>query len=175
MFCHQAKKEVKDQVPNDRVKDASATARELRWRVRMAAGYESDDESSGVLPKGKEAVNGDTENGIGNKRKRVDSESPSVDEPPRFRNFKPRLWDSVMEKTAENEKRVIKAQKPADGVDWKEHWVEWRDNVEDNGDMADVNSQRHAIVKVRRTAKGVERQRVERVVEEWVWGDEGSS
>ena len=41
----QTKKEAKDQVPGDRIKDAGAMARELRWRVRLAGGYESDDDS----------------------------------------------------------------------------------------------------------------------------------
>ncbi len=66
----QAKKETKEQVPVDRVKDAPAVARELRWRVKQALGYSSDDEGSG------------RRSGAGSKRRRIeDEEEPSV-----FRN-----------------------------------------------------------------------------------------
>jgi len=44
----QGKKEVKDQIPSERVKDAPAMVRELRWRLRSAAGYSSDDELQGT-------------------------------------------------------------------------------------------------------------------------------
>ena len=54
-----AKREAREQVPNDRVKDAPALARELRWRVRLARGESSDDEEvdaddEGVLVDGED-------------------------------------------------------------------------------------------------------------------------
>ncbi|KAJ7156104.1 jumonji superfamily protein [Mycena crocata] len=151
----QAKKEVKEQIPADRVKDAAAVARELRWRVRLAAGNASDDE--GGRSNGYAAL----------KRKRTGED----DERPRFKNYKPRRWDNVIEKSEEGE-RVAKAQKPPaedDGA-WKERWVEWTSSVADT-DAADaqVTSRTDTIVRIRRTGEGLERQRVERVVESWDW------
>lgn len=49
-------------------------------------------------------------------------------------------------------------------------WLDW--NKELLGSAEDgvaVNRKRHVVVKVRRTAKGLERHRVERVIEEWDW------
>ena len=65
-----AKREAKEQVPGDRVKDAPAMARELRWRVRLAGGYESDDDAR--VRKGQKKAAGHKEevNGAGKKRKR---------------------------------------------------------------------------------------------------------
>jgi F-box/leucine-rich repeat protein 10/11 len=164
----QAKKEAKDQIPADRVKDAAALARELRWRVRLAAGYESDDE--GLVRK--EVNVPALVNGVaGNKRKRGQVDGGD-DRMVKFKNFKPRLWETVSEMVAENDKRVVKALKP-DGDGWKEQWVDWKNELLGGAvmDEADVNRRRDVIVKVRRTTTGVERQRVERVVEEWRWSD----
>lgn len=163
-----AKKEAKDQIPADRVKDAAALARELRWRVRLAAGYESDDE--GLVRK--EVKTATLVNGtVSNKRKRgqVDNWDNRM---AKFKNFKPRLWETVSEVVAENDRRVVKASKP-DGDQWTEQWVDWKDEVPEEAvtDEADVNRRRDVIVKVRRTTTGVERQRVERVVEEWKWSE----
>ncbi|KAJ7043348.1 jumonji superfamily protein [Mycena alexandri] len=152
----QAKKEVKEQIPADRVKDAAAVARELRWRVRLAAGNASDDEGGVVKT-----------NGAGVKRKRIADD----DERPRFKNFKPRRWDNVVEKADEGETRVVKANKPAeDDEAWKELWMEWSTGAVE-GDAADaqVKSRTETIVRIRRTGEGLERQRVERVVESWEW------
>ncbi|KAJ7771863.1 jumonji superfamily protein [Mycena metata] len=152
----QAKKEAKEQIPSDRVKDAAAVARELRWRVRLAAGNASDDEGSAVKT-----------NGAGVKRKRIADE----DERPRFKNFKPRRWDNVVEKADEGETRVVKANKPAeDDEAWKELWMEWSTGAVE-GDAADaqVKSRTETIIRIRRTGEGLERQRVERVVESWEW------
>jgi F-box/leucine-rich repeat protein 10/11 len=164
----QAKKETKEQIPADRVKDAAALARELRWRVRIAAGCESDDEGLArkdvnITP----LVNGAADN----KRKRGQMDGGD-DQMAKFKNFKPRIWEAVSEVASENDKRVVKASKP-DRDQWKEHWVDWKDKAaeETGADEADVNRRRDVIVKVRRTATGVERQRVERVVEEWRWSE----
>ncbi|KAJ7684794.1 jumonji superfamily protein [Mycena polygramma] len=152
----QAKKEVKEQIPADRVKDPAAVARELRWRVRLAAGNASDDE--GVTVKA---------NGAGVKRKRTAED----EERPRFKNFKPRRWDSVVETSDEGETRVVKARKPAEDEEaWKERWVEWSTGIaESDAADAQVKSRTETIVRIRRTDEGLERQRVERVVESWEW------
>ncbi|KAJ7070349.1 jumonji superfamily protein [Mycena belliarum] len=152
----QAKKEVKEQIPADRVKDPAAVARELRWRVRLAAGNASDDEGSAVKT-----------NGTGVKRKRALED----DHRPRFKNFRPRQWDNTVENAEVGASRVVKAHRPAeDDGTWKERWVEWTDGVADqDGAEAEVKSRTETLVRVRRTGDGLERQRVERVIESWVW------
>jgi hypothetical protein len=163
----QAKKEAKDQIPADRVKDAAALARELRWRVRLAAGYGSDDE--GLVRQ--EVKLATSVNGAGTKRKRGQADDGD-DRMAKFKNFKPRVWETVSEMAAENDKRVAKVSKP-DGDEWKQLWIDWKEELPERAgtDEADVNRRRDVIVKVRRTATGIERQRVERVVEEWRWSE----
>ncbi|KAG6845029.1 hypothetical protein H0H87_001366 [Tephrocybe sp. NHM501043] len=151
-----AKKEVKEQIPSDRIKDAAATARELRWRLKLACGNTSEDESS---TKGK--ANG--------KRKRTTSLSPAVEQSREtFRNFRPKCWDKVVE-TTEPEMKSIKAVRPDDGDDWTEHWMKKEVEGGDKGEEVEVHMQRYSSVKVRRTGSGIERHRIERVVEEWKW------
>ncbi|KAG6865888.1 hypothetical protein C0991_010969 [Blastosporella zonata] len=148
-----AKKEVKDQIPADRVKDAAATARELRWRLRLAAGNASEDESS------KAKTNG-------SKRKRTTSMSPALEESSEmFRNFRPKGWDKVVETSTEAETKAEKGRRP-EGEDWTELWTTTDGGGEDVGE---VRVQRHSSIKVRRTATGIERHRIERVVEQWKW------
>lgn len=160
----QMKREAKEQVPSERVKDAAAMARELRWRIRLAAGHSSDDEDSGRC-QANIMGNGDT----ANKRKRIDSDNAD-DKEPKFKNFKPRLWESVVEKNVEYETNVLKARKPEEGGDdWKERWIDWKPEETDEGDSANVKRRCDVVIKVRRTTSGIERQRVERVVEEWIW------
>lgn len=154
-----ARREAKEQVPGDRVKDASALARELRWRVRAALGYDSEEEAAvrGRDSAGKEARQ---------KRKR-ESEEPTTGQGA-FRNFRPKVWDAVKEND-EAEVIVTKRSKPV--YERLEQWAgEWE--VRENGtapDEVQVNCSKHIKVQVRRTAGGLERQRVERVVEQWTW------
>lgn len=167
-----AKREAKEQVPGDRVKDAPAVARELRWRVRLARGELSDDEGRGHRKQLKSNGSADSLfNGASAKRKR----SPVADDTGMFRNFKPRLWERVVTEPVERESRMTKARRPAqDGEDWKSRWVEWKEGAdwesEDGAEEVQIERRKDVIVKVRRTEKGIERQRVERVLEEWVWG-----
>lgn len=173
-----ARKEAKEQVPGDRVKDAPAVARELRWRVRLANGYTSDDDmkhrrkpttttvSSVALP-----------NGTTKKRKRG-HEDGGLEEPhDTFMHFKPRTWDVIAAHPVQREEKILKAPKPAlDATDWSKDWVEWTESPElpaGDSEVTDamVEQRRDVIIKVRRTERGVERQRVERLLEEWVWTD----
>jgi hypothetical protein len=170
----QAKREAREQVPSERVKDPAAVARELRWRVRIAAGNASDDEDSNAAKNA--TVNGHAVS----KRKREDVENirANGEEASPFKNFKPRLWDSIVEKAEEGEVKTLKGLKPENEGEWTEHWIDWKDDsglAGEEGEAADVNRRRHVVVKVRKTEKGVERQRVERVVEEWVWKDSTES
>ncbi|KAG7086721.1 hypothetical protein E1B28_002655 [Marasmius oreades] len=163
-----AKKESKEQVPHDRIKDAPAMARELRWRVHHALNGSSEDEGSD---------NGGTApyNGV-RKRKRAHSESSAEPTPPpKFKNFKPKRWDSITDAVSVPQKRTIHAVKPqTDGDEWIKKWSEWKDleaGVDSKGDEpeADVNIHEHVLTKLRKTANGLQRERIQRVVEEWKW------
>lgn len=160
----QAKKEAKEQIPTERVKDAAALARELRWRVRLAAGYESDDD--GDMRAGVEAIDSHY---AGNKRKRSQLDMVN-DRVIIFKNFKPKIWETVSEVAVEHNKRIVKARKP-EGDLRRGQWVDWKDDLmeADDGDNADVIRRRDVVMKVRRTVAGLERQKVERVIEEWAW------
>ncbi|KAF7295182.1 Jumonji superfamily protein [Mycena indigotica] len=150
----QAKKEVREQIPSDRVKDAATVARELRWRVRLAAGNTSDDESNTVKP-----------SGSGVKRKRGEEE-----EHVKFKNFRPRRWDNMVEQTAEEEPKVLHAPKPTEqDSGWKERWIDWANEEGEDGDEVRLKRRTDKIVRVRLTNDGLERQRIERVVESWAW------
>ncbi|KAJ7632317.1 jumonji superfamily protein [Roridomyces roridus] len=156
----QGKKEIKDQIPVDRVKDPAAVARELRWRLKLAAGSDSDEEGGSV------AIT--KTNGSGLKRKRGGEE----EDRPRFRNFKPRQWDNVAEHSEEGESRLVKITQPLEEDEtWKERWTDWSNEVmdEDGGTEAKVTKRTDTMVRVRRIASRLERQRVERVVETWEW------
>ncbi|EPQ58517.1 jumonji protein [Gloeophyllum trabeum ATCC 11539] len=152
----QAKREAKEQVPGDRVKDASALARELRWRVQQARGHLSDDEDSG-----------------GSARKRKHGEMDSADDgTPMFKHFKPRSWDRVLAQPKETLQKVIKGRKPPDEDTWNSDWIDHlSDSAMDTGegDELELRRRRDVVIKFRRTEKGLERHRVERVVEEWEW------
>lgn len=152
-----AKKEAKEQIPVDRVKDASAFARELRWRVKQAMGYHSDDESSSSRSKGTTTL-------AGTKRRRMDDQEDAS----RFRNFRPKSWDSVVTSVAEDSQSVVKASKPTeDDAEWTHAFT--LDDMKNEGEEATVNSRKEIVIKVRRTAQGLERHRIERIVEEWKW------
>jgi hypothetical protein len=163
----QAKKDAKDAVPTDRIKDAAAMARELRWRVKQAAGHGSEDEGSQA-----KALNGNMNE---TKRKRLTSDGIDMT---RFKNYRPRRWESIVGTPAESEKWILKYRKPQDDEDnWHEGWMNWRDELKemDDGEEVEVIRRRDVIVKVRRSTNGLERQRVERVVEEWKWNGNDES
>jgi len=154
-----SRKETRDQIPSERIKDAPALARELLWRARLLLHGSASDE---------EAVNNDFGNFKGGKRKRS-TESPGVDDSSSFKNFKPKKWDSSTEKVLEKELRTVRLSRPEDEK-WKERWSEWR-TLEDEGDaqVAQVTHFRDVLIRVRKTSRGLERQRIERTVEELVW------
>ncbi|KAH8108208.1 jumonji protein [Cristinia sonorae] len=169
----QAKKEAKEQVPGDRIKDAPALARELRWRVRLAEGYGSDEDSASRNLKKRKApaTNGDAGwlPGGPSKRKRVSDEHEEAVASV-YRNFKPKTWDLVREKEGEEEERTaVKRRVDGDDDRWKEVWGAEVVDGDDEGENVRVKSRRDVLVKVRRTGKGLERHRVERIVEEWEW------
>jgi hypothetical protein len=161
-----AKREAREHVPAERVKDPAATARELRWRARIAAGHPSDDEGPQRTITNGHGING-------SKRKRVDSETS--EERSNFRNFKPRVWESVKENASESEDIELNGRRPENEEEWKEYWTSWRDGDDEEGEPAKVNRRQQVVIKVRRTLEGVERHRIERTVEHWAWKEKESS
>ena len=112
-----ARRQAKEEIPGDRVKDAPALARELRWRVRHAAGYASDDEGRGQKRSRGSSANGDSVvNGASHKRKRAAADS-GEDGVELFRNFKPPGWDRVEEQPTETEHVSVRGRRPDSGSD----------------------------------------------------------
>ncbi|KDR81408.1 hypothetical protein GALMADRAFT_59800 [Galerina marginata CBS 339.88] len=145
-----AKKEAKESIPTDRVKDGPAMARELRWRVKHAMGDTSDSEES-AGPRRKAMA--------GNKRRRVDEEETG-----HFRHFKPKAWDGVVATKEEETTEKERGRRPLESDDLSVGW-----EGGDEGEEATVRRIVERVVKVRRTGDGVERQRIERIVEAWSW------
>jgi hypothetical protein len=165
------RRDVRDQVPNDKVKDAPAVARELRWRVRLAQGYTSDGDQSGPLSTREPMIKE-----VGRKRKRDLEFSPIARGDPRFRNFQPKIWEASAEEQEEGV-RHLTLQSPQDIGSLVEDWTDWKEEPMRsqmvNGNKVEVGRRRQVIVKTRRTLHGFERQRVERIVESWSWDGSG--
>ena len=141
----QQKKEAKEQIPTDRVKDGPAMARELRWRVKQAMGYSSEDESGSV----KRTL----------KRRRIDGNEPGP-----FRHFKPKTWDGVDIKREDEEESSMRGVKAGERPDWAEWWTNMN---ESGGKEGKVRRRTETEVRVRKTQKGIERHVIRRSVEEW--------
>lgn len=166
-----AKRDAKEQVPTDKVKDAPALARELRWRVRLTAGTTSDDEEHGRPPK-KMLTNGNANVNGGVKRKRSPIDIQGAETGTirvQFRNFQPKGWDAVEDLPKEEETASVQAVYP-DEVGWEQRWIKWDDEVlGGDGRQAMVERKREITVRVRKIDGGVERQRIERTFEKWGW------
>ncbi|KAG8217341.1 Clavaminate synthase-like protein [Butyriboletus roseoflavus] len=169
-----AKRDAKEQVPIDRIKDASSLARELRWRIRLAAGATSDDEEHGK-PVKKALTNGNANVNGGVKRKRSPIETQGTEtgttlERVQFRNFQPKGWDVVEDLPKEEEIRSVQAVYPEE-VGWQQQWVKWDDGAlgGDAGRKASVERKQEITIKVRKIDGGLERQRIERTFEKWEW------
>ena len=115
----------------------------------------SDTEEGGAVRRARHAVSG------------VKRRRPDEDEHPHFRNFKPKAWDVVLTTKEEEGTRRVRARRPADDEDVKREWTE--EPSGEDGTEAEVRRAVEREIKVRRTVRGVERQRIERTVEEWSW------
>ena len=168
-----AKRDAKEHVPTDRIKDAPALARELRWRVRLAAGTTSDDEEHG-RPLKKALANGNASvNGVKRKRSPIEmqgAETGTALGQVQFRNFQPKGWDVVEELPKEEETATAQAVYPEE-VGWQQRWIKWDDGAlgGDAGRQAFVERKRDITIKARKIGGGLERQRIERVFEKWEW------
>ncbi|KIY51157.1 Clavaminate synthase-like protein [Fistulina hepatica ATCC 64428] len=171
-----AAKEVKEAIPSDRIKDPAGLARELRWRVKFARGESSDDEA-GQGRMASTPLRADT---FSRKRRRTDHDiGPSTGQSVssvQFRNFKPKVWDEIAQQENSTHFTTRPCGKPMPGEDdWIAAWMKWdgdeeRMSVEDDKGtlgLASVQVRRHVATKVRRTAEGLERQRVDRIHEQW--------
>ncbi|GJJ12487.1 hypothetical protein Clacol_006729 [Clathrus columnatus] len=176
------RKEAKDAVPVDKVKDASALARELRWRVRNALGLSSDDENTSKKTKssGISAYN----RGVKRKRESVDigehSEKGEIMQTQSFRNWVPPGWDKETHVPRQTIKEVRQLDRPIFNENEKE-LENWADDWINKGDQANgirteevsVETTTDIIVKIRRiqsdTGDVMERQRVERKLEVFRW------
>ncbi|KAF8320033.1 Clavaminate synthase-like protein [Clavulina sp. PMI_390] len=132
-----ARKDSREQVPGT-IKDPCSLARELRWRVRLAAGHDSDDELESPFSNKDKATpsndltpptNGKKPATNPLKRKRGGThveEPPATSTPPRpdFKGFIPRDWDSNDLRNIESDivETVFISRPPTteDGVDWFE-------------------------------------------------------
>ncbi|KAG8874642.1 JmjC domain-containing histone demethylation protein 1 [Tulasnella sp. 331] len=178
------RREAKDMVPPDRVKDPSALAREFRWRVRMAVDGESGDEGGGrsagkagkgkgISVKRKRGAAGTGANGKedaaavateGVERSRESSAMSTISPPshnntPIFRNYVPRQWDSV----TRGEGKVARTSGATTPPDVGE-----KEDIR----RGDLETRTDTVVKMRRIADGkkVERETVTRVMEVWTLG-----
>lgn len=163
-----ARRESKEQVPAERVKDPSALARELRWRVRLARGYDSDGEDldlkRGTFPG----------EGLGDysAQRRKRKAGDWIQREPRFKNFQPKTWDCVEETLAGDTRRTGQVLRPVDETDsWKKYWLDWNAGGKNSeeGDGVEVSRKTIVSTKIRRTADGLERLHVESNFEQWSW------
>ncbi|KAI0302356.1 hypothetical protein B0F90DRAFT_1714157 [Multifurca ochricompacta] len=167
------RRDFRDQVPIDKVKDAPAIARELRWRVRLAEGYASDGERGNAK---EEFIRKD----IKRKRKRT-TDFPSsylaTSSDPRFRNYRPKVWEALEEEHDEGTHHIV-MESVQDIGSLLKSWTDWKEepagsaSEEGKKVKVEVGRRRQVIVKTRKTDHGFERQRVERVAEMWIWDDE---
>ena len=144
-----AKKESKESVPGEKVKDAPALARELRWRVKHALGHTSDTEDDHTH----------------------DGQCKGIIRTPVavFKNFVPRKWDRVVDEDVGEELTKVRAMRPDSLDEWVTAWTDgWKD---DGVGEAEVLKRRKVMFRVRKTESGIERQRIERTVEDWSWSD----
>lgn len=142
-----AKKESKENVPGEKVKDAPALARELRWRVKHALGYTSDTEGDHTR----------------NEQYGVVRTGPGVV----FKNFVPRKWDRVVDEDVGEEVTKVRAVRPGSLDEWVTTWEDGSQDKE--GGEAKVLKRRKVMFRVRKTEGGIERQRIERTFEDWSW------
>ena len=131
------RKEARDAIPPDKVKDAPALARELRWRVRNARGVSSGDEGAGSK-RGK-SMSAPKENGMKRKRDSADLGEPVEAENGRqmFRNWRRKGWEKEVFLPKKSERRVERRKRPeaetSTGVPELGKWV--RESVEADDEM----------------------------------------
>lgn len=144
-----AKKESRESIPGEKVKDAPALARELRWRVKHALGYMSDTEDD---HNHEDQCKGAVRTPVGV-----------------FKNFVPKRWERVVDEDAGEVLTKVRAMRPDSLDEWATTWTDgWKD---DEAGEAEVLKRRKVMFRVRKTESGIERQRIERTIENWRWSN----
>jgi len=149
-----AKKEARESVPADRVKDPSLLARELRWRVRNAAGVDSDAELGGddddtIVPVKRDS----TATRDAAKRRRRDETSG-----PLFKNWQRPEWSDVKDMPPQETHDTFKVDEGEGDTGW----------ISQSGIRGDVmrSSKTNGITKFRKLEHGaIERYSVIRTME----------
>lgn len=162
-----AKKEAREQVPADKVKDACAVARELRWRVRLARGVDSDGEEHEASPASSAGP------GPGRPKRKRAAADEGVHGSVRFKNFQPKTWEAISQSSKIAEETRFRTR-PEGELAQNSEWLnaEDEDVKMEDGDEKErvVVSTREVItVKARKTTIGLERHRVHSVLETWRW------
>jgi hypothetical protein len=150
-----AKKEARENVPADRVKDPSLLARELRWRVRNAAGVDSDTELGGedddtIVPIKRDS----TAARDAAKRRRRDETSG-----PLFKNWQRPEWSNVENTPLREKHDTLKVEEGAEGE------MSWIAQAGVKGDVM-RSSKINGVTKFRKLEHGaIERYSVVRTME----------
>jgi len=150
-----AKKEARENVPADRVKDASLLARELRWRVRSAAGVDSDVELGGddddtIVPIKRDPA---AARDATRKRRRDDASGPL------FKNWQRPEWSNVENAPVRETHDTIKVEENAQGE------ADWISRAGVKGDVM-RSSKSNGVTKFRKLDHGaIERYSVVRTME----------
>jgi len=172
------RRDSKESVPADRIKDAPAVARELRWRVRQALDLGSDDDA-GSSRRGSQQATSTKGNGTKRKRETSESGTPVLESyaARNFRNFRPKAWDEEVRAPVEGEKRVVKVVKSEDVPMGELVKLEASESDAESmlalagGTEGEYETKSETIVRARRLAVDgrvvIERQRITRCLETW--------
>ncbi|KAG8959428.1 JmjC domain-containing histone demethylation protein 1 [Tulasnella sp. 419] len=168
------RREAKEHVPGDKVKDAPALAREFRWRVRLLLDGESGDE----VPKAKNADrsrNGTPSYAKNTKRRRVARSGSTPEEEEHgegtmakrskrdgmFKNFEPKTWDMVRTSDTNAGHGTVHT---IDGVKPPKEW----ELGERHNEEGTLEKEEFEVVRLRRLDEGgYEREKVIRIRETW--------
>ena len=111
------KREAKEQVPSDRVKDPSAVARELRWRTRLALGFESDGEPS---DRRKMAI---ADYGCGAQKRKRTSTDDFVEREPKILNMQSVVWDASVKSEVASSRQLMWTRPTINSDGWEQEWL----------------------------------------------------
>jgi F-box/leucine-rich repeat protein 10/11 len=148
-----AKKEARENVPADRVKDPSLLARELRWRVRSAAGVDSDAELGGDDDDAIVPIKRDATRDTSRKRRRDDASGPL------FKNWQRPEWNNIENTPLREMHDTLKVEDDAEGD------MSWIAQAGVKGDVM-RSSKSNGVTKFRKLEHGaIERYSVVRTME----------
>lgn len=163
-----ARKDSKEQVPAT-IKDPTALAREFRWRVRLAAGHDSDDELETPFSQ-KDKTTGLAATPANGKRSSTTPLAPTATtslkrkrgggeerttipaHEPRFKGFIPRQWDKLERRNLENgqveDVEISTLPTKEDGAEWFEKAIE-KPSASDNDHAMNGESSQSASRRIK--------------------------